>query len=327
MANLFATDLPHIDPELFDDMVNAVVSGVPVLPGIADLGADLDVELTNGDMLDSYHIDGPTHDRIRRLAGNGLKIRVVPEHGKIAAERKIVLRRKDAVIPICIEGMNRSQVMCTVLLYIQTIIECRVTKPHGARGGFDPYQAYADLSEDNWFGYCHSIIPDVAEPSAVIDRCFVEAFGIPKHERILQDKSRELNVRLNLDDMDSSAEEFRRLSRDRTVMRGVFDEEFYCPTILNSMHRTGGNTVVMCFADAFKLFLQRLEENASAECSLEGIVVVLIPWADTIAHPSEEVKSVLASRGVPEPTREQLLVEAHKAAFKQYASIFTMESM
>ena len=33
-----------------------------------------------------------------------------------------------------------------------------VALPHGAESGFDPYQAFSDLSMDNFFGYIHGIM-------------------------------------------------------------------------------------------------------------------------------------------------------------------------
>ena len=71
------------------------------------------------------------------------------------------LRPDDLAIPICHEGMNRSQLMYLALHGAKRGHvhpgNARIAVPHGAESGFDPYQAYADLRGDNVFGFLHGV--------------------------------------------------------------------------------------------------------------------------------------------------------------------------
>ena len=42
----------------------------------------------------------------------------------------------------------------------------RVCMPHGAESGFDPYQAYAALNDDNCIGYTHGVLLPMKEGMA-----------------------------------------------------------------------------------------------------------------------------------------------------------------
>jgi hypothetical protein len=79
------------------------------------------------------------------------------------------IRPEDFVIPICHEGMNRAQILYLVLHGLKRSLvpagsPRRVCVPHGAESGFDPYQAYTDLTEHNVYGYIHGrMLPRGAE--------------------------------------------------------------------------------------------------------------------------------------------------------------------
>jgi hypothetical protein len=69
----------------------------------------------------------------------------------------------DVVIPMCHEGVNRSQVLYLVLVGLLRragVARPRVTNPHGAEGGYDPYIVPPEgLNEDNAFNYVNGVTP------------------------------------------------------------------------------------------------------------------------------------------------------------------------
>ena len=97
------------------------------------------------------------------------------------------LRLGDVIVPMCHEGVNRSQVVLGVvgmagacpsftaappppqIMFLAGIIikrsadgcvpgEERVTLPHGAESAYDPYQGYSGLNEDNIYEYTLNVI-------------------------------------------------------------------------------------------------------------------------------------------------------------------------
>lgn len=94
-----------------------------------------------------------------------------PSEGDVKSRRNfsVHIRPEDFVIPVCHEGMNRAQILYLVLHGLKRVLvppDCprRVCVPHGAESGFDPYQAYANLTEHNVYGYIHGrMLPRGAE--------------------------------------------------------------------------------------------------------------------------------------------------------------------
>ena len=67
----------------------------------------------------------------------------------------------DFLIPVCDDGMNRSQVMRVALTSVVErlgvdelgVMTPWVSRAHGAVSGCDAHTAYGDLDEMNFFGY------------------------------------------------------------------------------------------------------------------------------------------------------------------------------
>jgi hypothetical protein len=69
------------------------------------------------------------------------------------------VRPEDFTVAMCHEGMNRAQITTLVLHGVKRSMigegNLRVCVPHGAESGFDPYQAYKDLTDETMYGYLH----------------------------------------------------------------------------------------------------------------------------------------------------------------------------
>jgi hypothetical protein len=192
---------------------------------------------------------------------------------------KIVVHQKDALIPICVEGENRSQLMFIVANYIRSLIGCNVFRPHGARGGNDPYQAYTDLNEDNWFFYTPSLKYNLDNDFQSFNRLF----GITKQDKILKEIVSTNKYNLNPDERSYDVEKFTKLSTDRVAMRGYCNNSLYNPNFLRMLNN-GGKTILLCFDHSFEVIINRLFENMNDDSDYSNIHIVYIPWGDTICH-------------------------------------------
>ncbi len=76
----------------------------------------------------------------------------------------LLIQPSDFLIPMCHEGVNRSQILYLALVGLlrraqPDLDEVRVAVPHGAEGGFDPHPpAEAPLTEDTAFNYINGIV-------------------------------------------------------------------------------------------------------------------------------------------------------------------------
>jgi hypothetical protein len=278
-------------------------------------------EMGNLIMLDSYN-----DEELSILEGvirRGLTFQVLPNKitDIIPCSKKVIISDLDAIIPICHEGQNRSQVMFIVANYIKKIVSCNVYRPHGAMGGYDPYQAYKDLTEDNVYGYILNEDQHISEPGEWLHRNFIRAFGIKKQKKILKEKYDELKIKLNPDKAYLTPRHLEKLSIDRIKMRTEFDKTLYNPHFLNSLHKPYGKTILLCFGNSMKIFIKRLFET-SLIGNLNDIHIVLIPWGDTIAHVPQFIINDLSKDDI---TRDKASIAAHIYTFKKYSSIFAIK--
>jgi len=241
---------------------------------------------------------------------------------------KVHIRPDDLVIPICHEGMNRSQILHLVLLAIKSqVAKSNVTKPHGAESGFDPYQAYSDVNTDNYFGYIHGKMATLAEADRYNDwipKCFYQSFGVEKSQRVGHTECVLAGHELNPPEDDSSTKAFDRLSADRTTQRKIMDNLFYDSDILNSYTRFDGRVVVFTFCRATSIFIHRLLE-VSGDKDLSNIVVVCLPYPDVISRAGGETerKKYFEEHG-ESITRDALNIIKHREVFKFYASLLQL---
>jgi hypothetical protein len=200
---------------------------------------------------------------------------------------EIHIRPDDLVIPICHEGMNRSQVMYLVANALKSQIKCEknVSMPHGAESGFDPHSAFTGLDGDNWYGYIHgNIIPfNPSNMSDWLTKCFYQKFGVDKSRRIGQTECETAGLVLNPTDEDYSETSFAKVSHDRTMQRKIMDNLLYDSDKLKSCTGTSGRVVVLAFCRASIIFLKRLLE-VSGNKDLSNIVIVSLPYPDEISR-------------------------------------------
>lgn len=241
---------------------------------------------------------------------------------------QIHIRENDLVIPICHEGMNRSQVMHLVMRCLKSQVgKNNVSKPHGAEGGFDPYQAYSDLTSENCFGYINSNISPLSESDKTNDwihKCFYQAFGVEKSARIGQLESTTSGHILNPDEDDMSDRMFEKLSVERTAQRKCMDDLLYNVDNLYSLIDDVSRVIVITFCRATSIFINRLLE-VSGDKDLSKIVVVSLPYPDTISSAGGKAQreEYFAKTGV-QITRNALNVIAQQETFAFYASLFQL---
>lgn len=241
---------------------------------------------------------------------------------------KVHIRPDDLIIPICHEGMNRSQILHLVLLAIKSQVgKSNVTKPHGAESGFVPYQAYTDLNSGNYYGYIHGKMAKLSEADIYNDwihKCFYQSFGVEKSQRIGHTECVLDGHELNPSEDDSSSKAFDRLSADRTAQRKIMDNLLYNSDILNSYTRLDGRVVIFTFCRATSIFIHRLLE-VSGDKDLSNIVVVCFPYPDVISRAGGESdrSKYLEEHGEP-ITRDALNIIKHREVFKFYASLLQL---
>lgn len=263
---------------------------------------------------------------LEQLIRKGLTFQVIDTdiNDKIPLSRKVVVGKDDTLIPICHEGQNRSQVMFIVANYIKEKLNCTVYRPHGAMGGYDPYQAYDNLTEDNVYGYILSENQHITKPDEWLHRNFKRAFGIKKQDKILKERYDELNIKLNPNEDYITPASLAKLSDDRKKMRSEFNSTLYNTSFLKSMCKSKTSKIILlCFGTSMKIFIKRLFENLVGY--LHNIHIVLIPWPDTIAHTPQIIIDDLAKNGVRK-NRDKENLAAHLYAFQQYANMFAVAS-
>lgn len=241
---------------------------------------------------------------------------------------KVHLRPDDFVIPMCHEGMNRSQVMHLVAKSLKSQVGVdNVSLPHGAESGFDPYTAFSDLSDSNYFGYIHGRISTLADSDKTNDwlhKCFYQAFGVEKACRIGQTHCETSHLMLNPDEFDMSIPMFAKLATERTTQRKFMDNFMYDSDILNSYTRHTGRVVVIAFCRAASIFLHRLLEN-SKDKDLSNIVIISLPYPDTISRAGGRTDLIEYKEKTGLPiTRDAFNALHQKDVFAFYASLFQM---
>ena len=271
-------------------------------------GLDLDVALAHFKALGGTFVISPLVEQVRK-------------------DRKfeIHLRPEDFVIPICHEGMNRSQIMFLVAcaLKSQHSSRYRVSVPHGAESGFDPHCAFSGLTRENWFAYIHGkMLPFTLDSDDWLAKCFYQKFGVTKSRRAGQIECEAAGFMLNPDESDMAT--IARVSADRTAQRAVMDELLYDADFLSSYSAVSGRIVVITFCRAASIFLHRLLE-VSGDKNLSNIVIVSLPYPDEISRAggADECTRYKATTGI-DITRDALHQMRLEETFAFYASILKL---
>jgi hypothetical protein len=241
---------------------------------------------------------------------------------------EIHLRPEDLVIPICHEGMNRSQIMFLVAnaLKSQGTDRYNVSFPHGAESGFDPYRGFSDLTEDNWYRYIHGIIFPF-NPSDISDwltKCFYQKFGVDKSKRIGQTESESAKYTLNPIGTNFCDEALAKVSSDRTNQRKIMDKLLYDSDMLKTYTGVSGRVVIFTFCRATTIFLNRLLE-VSGDKDLSNIFIVCLPYPDEISRAGgeDEIYKYKETTG-HNITRDALNQIRLEEVFAFYASILKL---
>lgn len=260
---------------------------------------------------------------------------------------QVHIRPEDLVIPMCHEGMNRSQIMYLVQQSLKSRFDDRiepaventdtavnfphrmVTLPHGACSGFDPYQGYSDLNAENCYKYIHGKIPVLSEAASMgdwIHANFHKSFGLEKARRIGQTYNEVEDIRLNPSDS-IYAQEFTRLAESRQKQRKFMDGQLYDPQVLQSYAGRGGRVVVICFCRSASIFLRRLLE-VSGHKDMSNIVIISLPYPDNISRAGgrSEIEEYVKRTGNL-ISRDELSVQRHIEEFTFYSGLFKLIAM
>ena len=160
---------------------------------------------------------------------------------------KIGITQNDFLIPVCHQGMNRSQVMRLALNDVRRELEVSeniansfnddyespwVSRAHGAVTGCDAYQNYEDVNEENFIGYMFddgSIFNPDYNPDndndpqqAPLQRSFYDTFHVKKEPRIGEEMARNLKLKPNQYALNQA--EFQQVSKDRTHSHNWFNK-------------------------------------------------------------------------------------------------------
>jgi len=252
---------------------------------------------------------------------------------RAGAQFALHIRPDDYIIPVCHEGMNRSQIMHLAA----KIIKSRdmfptdaangaygVSLPHGAISGFDPHSAFSNLTADNYIEYLHGVIPKLAqahEKGDWLHEAFFDAFGVEKAPRIGQDVC-EVHGRM-LNPSEEHAD-FAKLAADRTAQRRNMNSLLFRPSTLKLEHGPTGRAIVMAFDRAAAVFIRRMMEVAGEE-DFSNIIVVCLPFPDTISRAGglDQRQAYFAATG-NDVTRHQMAVWHHVEVLEIYARMLTL---
>ena len=213
----------------------------------------------------------------------------------------IVIRPGDFVTPVCNEGVNRSQVMHLVLTCLRTAVTpagaspaFHVGVPHGAEGGYDPWKtdAHVELSNVESSGaWVHrqvfsTILPASHRDAGPVDGIFIRAFGVDRHERAGEALCRAAGRDIAADDY---VHDLPTLTADRRGQKQAMETNFFRVAALQ--RRTAapdGRVIVIAFSRSARIFLHRLLSSNEASTSFAGIVIVSLPFDDTIKNGSRQ---------------------------------------
>jgi hypothetical protein len=264
------------------------------------------------------------HKTVDNFVTRGGSVVAAPSEASLksgAATFTFALHPEDVLLPVCHEGMNRSQIMHLVArAYVD-----RVVLPHGAESGYDPYCGRKHLNHDNMYQYVHGIMLSRGAPGEWLHDAFYQTFGVEKRRRPGQYHALYNRLQLNpADDGLLTANEFKALETDRTMQWAYMNNTYFNPVQLRNL-RTGprGRVVFITFCRAFQIVLKRLLKATA--CSFENVVVVALPFGDCISRAGgkSELDDIETATGT-RPTRMEVSAQRHAEVYAFYNSLFTL---
>lgn len=213
------------------------------------------------------------------------------------------LRENDIILPMCHEGLNRSQLMYLSAMIAGQNKRMNVCNPHGAKGGFDPQKKF-DNSTDPWsfIEFMHSVSNDTPKMAGQkkqeddLHKRFKEILNVDKRNRVglheINALKHENEQEFNLAVVNSLEQPDVMEMRQNVVWRGKlytwFTKYYYNPTEIRSAVGAASSRVVyLCFAKAFGIACSRLMD-ANPEAMLQDTHIVSIPWDDPIRKTKDE---------------------------------------
>ena len=194
-----------------------------------------------------------------------------------------------------------------------------VALPHGAMGGFDPFQK----------DYVHNVITSLDKSIEVDDFYhigFEQAFGVSRQMRVGQDLCTREGRRLDCHDGADMADKVLAgaVDRHRANQRADMDACFFnLDAVRRYVHGHGRVIVLALSQHAPKTFINRLLEVNGHDADYSGIVIVVMASMDPTIEASLN-ENQLKDMGVPmdDETRILLSKTAFESHFKKYAAVF-----
>lgn len=259
---------------------------------------------------------------------------------------RVGVRASDQVLPVCHEGVNRSQVLHVLLRGIKRALTGDtsgpgVFSPHGAESGYDPHVGFEHLDMESVFEYTHGVVLGPESEGEWIHKVFVDVFGRARYPRFGSQLAPEgTSTLLNLDPTEFGSTGFDRLERDRKSFRTYFDNHFWSrqvprlssnlvmepkglPEPVGVPPDSDPRIIFFCFMRASTIAMRRLVQVCKYhDTDLRNVYIVALPHGDptTGAGGREEVESASKHRGRP-VTREELTAEAYEALLATFAKV------
>ena len=251
---------------------------------------------------------------------NGFKSTVITDNGF-----RVHILPGDVVIPVCHEGVNRSQVLFLALQAFKKRcgVNFTIARPHGAESGFDPYQAYENIDSDSVYGYLNGVmLPRGSEGEWLHDN-FYNLFGTEKSKRVGDLGTPHF---LNPVETNWTSEMFAKVSAARTKQRLLMDSLLFSPTTLrNRLANVSYNKVIFfCFCRASSIVLQRILEQKQ---NCQNICIVALPWGDDIARAGgEDELDAIFKATKTKVDRDTVSIWRQEHVFTMYSTILAQYS-
>ena len=253
----------------------------------------------------------------------------------------------DFLVPVCHQGMNRSQVMRLALTGVVSELDRQlgqtpqssatpwVSRAHGAVSGCDAHSAYRHLNEENFYSYLFDegdmFVPgydpfaDDNPQQGPLQRGFVQTFGEHKQPRIGEEMARPL--KLNPTSEYTTPREFQDIGANREKTHMWFNQWVFAPieSILEEHlgqpdapldqltlpPPTTKRRIFFAFATAVPGIIERLLEARGAHNS----VVVSLQYDDMVSH------ELRHCAGKTQDELEARMREVHRKVYNMYASL------
>jgi hypothetical protein len=332
--NIYLNGVAQAAPNVSTELVSTELASE--FKGLGGQYVELPPEITHAASNAPNGVDGMTPDFLRAN---------IDENG--AKTFQFIIEPTDYLIPVCHQGMNRSQVLRRVLLNLvksnQMDSDMWVSRPHGASSGCDAYTAYRDVDDSNYFGYLfdygkifaedYNLDEDRDDQQGPLNRGFEAAFKTNKSPRLGEEMAKQNWPNLN---PQGDPPRIDGVAQDRSHSHNWFNNHVFGPISkiqerLNNYHFIDQKTfagldiptqakrrIFICFARAPKIVIDRLIEARGAE----NTIVIGMDLDDTMNN----ALRICEESGLPlhEAGCTTFLKGIHKGTYNLYESLFHM---